>query len=292
MKYRLLCLLMRTLSCIPFRALYLLSDLLYCLLFYIVRYRRKTAHRNICECFPEMSHADAERIEKSFYRFFADMLLESVKMCSISEDEMRRRMRFTNADTVNAVLDGGKSVSLFLGHYGNWEWVSSMPLWLTKKAIAAQIYHKLRDKDFNRLILYNRGRMGAVSVDMRKTARYVNELAIEHKVSIIGYIADQSPKMRESTHFLTFLHHKTPVLVGPEKITKHYGHEAWFVKVTRVGRGYYEAEFVKMHDNPKSLPDFELTEIYYRMLEQTIEEHPELYLWTHKRFKHAEKLNE
>ena len=283
---------MRTLSCIPFRALYLLSDLLYCLLFYIVRYRRKTAHRNICECFPEMSHADAERIEKSFYRFFADMLLESVKMCSISEDEMRRRMRFTNADAVNAVLDGGKSVSLFLGHYGNWEWVSSMPLWLTKKAIAAQIYHKLRDKDFNRLILYNRGRMGAVSVDMRKTARYVNELAIEHKVSIIGYIADQSPKMRESTHFLTFLHHKTPVLVGPEKITKHYGHEAWFVKVTRVGRGYYEVEFVKMHDNPKSLPDFKLTEIYYRMLEQTIEEHPELYLWTHKRFKHAEKLNE
>ena len=292
MKYRLLYLLMRTVSCIPFRALYLLSDLLYCLIYYLVRYRRKIARRNISECFPEMSHADVERIEKSFYRFFADMLLESVKMCLISEDEMRRRMMFTNADAVNAVLESGKSVSLFLGHYGNWEWVSSMPLWLTKKAVAAQIYHKLRDKDFDRLILHNRGRMGAVSVDMQKTARYVNELAIEHKVSIIGYIADQSPKMRESTHFLTFLHHKTPVLVGTEKITKHYGHEAWFVKVTRVRRGYYEAEFVKMHDNPKSLPDFELTEIYYRMLEQTIKEHPELYLWTHKRFKHAEKLNE
>lgn len=135
-----------------------------------------------------------------------------------------------------------------------------------------------------------RERMGAICVDMHKTARYVTELAAEHKVSIIGFIADQSPRKKDSRYFLHFLNHNTPVLTGTEKIIKHYGLEAFFLKVERVKRGYYEAEFVRLHDNPQSLPDYELTVIYYQILEKCIKESPEQYLWTHKRFRHAEML--
>ena len=60
----------------------------------------------------------------------------------------------------------------------------------------------------------------------------------------------------------------------------------------RVKRGYYKAELIRIHEEPASLPDFELTEIYFRMLEKMIQERPELYLWTHNRFKHATKLDE
>lgn len=290
MTYHLLSFFLRLLSLLPFCVLYVLSDLLYYLVYYIVRYRRDIVRKNLTESFPEKSGQEILSIEKEFYRSFVDIILESCKLASISEDEIKRHMSFKNTESVNTVLRDGKSIALYLGHYANWEWCSSIPLHLDKNVICAQIYHKLSNKNMDRLMLNIRGRMGAVSVDMHKTARYVTEISTQKKVSIIGFIADQSPRKKDSRHFLHFLNHNTPVLTGTEKIIKHYGLEAFFLKVKRVKRGYYVAEFVQLHDNPKSLPDFELTAIYYKMLEQCIKENPELYLWTHKRFRHAERL--
>lgn len=287
MTYHLLSFFMKLLAVLPFSVLYFLSDCVYYLIYYLVRYRRAIVRKNLTESFPEKSEQEIIFIEKKFYKFFTDNIFESFKMATISRTEMSCRMKFKNIDAVNSVLNEGKSISLYLGHYGNWEWISSMPLHLKEGVVAAQIYHELHNDDMNRLILNNRGRMGAVNVEMRKTARYINELSIQNKVSIIGFIADQSPKKQDSRHFIPFLNHNVPVLTGTEKITKHYGFEAWFIKVRRVKRGYYEAEFVKMHDSPKSLPDFELTSIYFNMLENMIKVAPELYLWTHNRFKHA-----
>lgn len=288
MSYHLLRFFFRIMSRLPFSVLYALSGVMYLLLYYVIRYRRKIVRKNLTESFPEKNSNEILGIEKKFYRYFADNIAESFKMSAMSPEEMGRHMRFTNVEAVNTVLRQGTSVALYLGHYGNWEWVSSMPLHLEKSAIAAQIYHKLRNKAMDRIMLEHRGSHGAINVDMYKTARYITELSARHQTSIIGFIADQSPKKREVRHFLQFLHHKTPVLTGTEKITKHYGFDPWFVRIRKVGRGYYEAEFIHMHDNPKSVHDFGLTQIYYEMLEQAIRETPELYLWTHNRFKHAE----
>lgn len=289
MTYHLLSFSLKLLSSIPFRVLYVLSDALYYVVYYIVRYRRAIVHKNLIDSFPEKSEEEITRIEKQFYHFFTDQVLESCKMATISPAEISGRMRFTNIESVNAVLRQGKSIALYMGHYGNWEWVASVPLHLEKGVTAAQIYHKLSNENMDRLILHNRGRMGGISVEMRKTARYATELASTGKVSMIGFIADQSPKKREVRHFVPFLNHNVPVLTGTEKIIKHYGFESWFLKVKRVKRGYYEAEFVQIHEHPEVLPDFELTALYYQMLEKMIREQPELYLWTHKRFKHAVK---
>lgn len=290
MIYHLLSFLLKLLSYIPFRVLYVLSDGLYYILYYVVRYRRPIVRKNLTESFPEKNEQEILRIEKDFYRYFTDQVLESCKMMTISLEEISRRMKFTNVEAANAVMKGGTSIALYMGHYGNWEWVSSIPLCMEEGLIAVQIYHALRNQNMNRLVLYNRERMGAISVEMRKTARYITEMASAHKVGIVGFIADQSPKKREVRHFLPFLHHNTPVLTGTEKIIKHYGFEAWFLDVKRVRRGFYEAELVRLHENPQSLPDFELTAIYYQKLEQMIKNRPELYLWTHNRFKHAVAL--
>lgn len=288
MMYRLLRFFFKRMSRLPFSVLYVMSGGIYFLLYHVSRYRRKIVRKNLTESFPEKSPDEIKDIEKKFYRFFSDNLVESIKMSSLSAEEMSRRMRFVNVEAVNSVLRSGTSVALYLGHYGNWEWVSSMPLHLEKSAIPAQIYHKLRNKDMDRIMQEHRASHGAVNVEMYKTARYITELAAKHQTSIIGFIADQSPKKREVKHFLQFLHHRTPVLTGTEKITKHYGFDPWFVSIRRTGRGFYEAEFIHMHDAPKSVPDFELTRIYYEMLEQLIRKEPSLYLWTHNRFKHAE----
>lgn len=292
MTYHLLSFLLKLLSSIPFRIMYLLSDFLFYLIYYVVRYRRAVVRKNLTESFPEKSEREIRHIEKNFYHFFADNLLETCKMTTISREEMGKHMKFTNMDAFNEVLKQGKSVALYLGHFGNWEWCSSMPMYFVKGITSSQIYHTLRNKSMDRLLLHNRERMGASCVEMRKTARYINEQVKEHRICVVGFIADQSPKWKDSRYFLPFLNHEVPVLVGTEKIAKHYGFEAWFVRVKRVKRGYYEAEYVRMHEDPKSLPDFELTAIYFRMLEQVIRTQPELYLWSHRRFKHARKPGE
>lgn len=288
MTYHLLSFILKAISLIPFWLLYAISDVAALLLYYIVRYRRTIVRRNLTECFPDKNLCEIRTIERNFYRYFTDNILETCKMATISPASMSRRMVFTNIDLINQRLEQGRSISLFLGHYANWEWISSIPLHLVKNgALAGQIYQRLRNKNINRLMLHLRSRMGASNIEMRETARFITSRVAEHRECIIGFIADQSPRFRDVHHFLHFLNHDAPVLVGSEKITKHYDFDAWFVKPRRVKRGYYEVQFVQLAPNPARLPDFELTALYYHQLEDLITQCPHLYLWSHNRFKHA-----
>jgi len=291
MTYCLLRWVWRLFSLIPLRVIHILSDGIFYPVYYLFRYRRKITRNNLIESFPEKSEREIVTIEKRFYRFFIDVMLEMSKLTSFSPKKMTEHMRFTHMERLNAVLQQGKSVSLYLGHYGNWEWISSLPLHLNKESgvIAGQIYKKLRNKPIDKLLIYNREHMGAVCIEMNQTLRWINEQMNNNVVTITGYIADQSPRKSQNQHYVPFLHRYTPVLTGAEKITKRYGFEAWYLDVKRLKRGYYEATFVQLHDQPQSLPDFDLTDSYYRHLEQSILRQPELYLWTHNRFKHAKK---
>jgi len=291
MTYHLLQYFWKLLSYIPLRVMYILSDGLFYPLYYLGRYRRKIVRKNLTESFPEKSLPEIRKIEKQFYRFFTDIFFETCKMATISPKKMSKRMKFTNMDDIKTVLQKGKSISLYLGHYGNWEWISSIPLHLEREIVAGQIYRKLSNKDVNRLLIHIRERMGAICIEMKETLRRMSEFVSNQKVSIIGYIADQSPKKQNIRHYVPFLHHHTPVFTGTEKLTKNHGFEAWYIDVKRLKRGYYEADFVRLHENPKSLPDFKLTDLYYRHLEKAILRQPELYLWTHNRFRQAQKLN-
>ena len=282
----------KLLSLLPFTLLYLLSDALFFPLYYLVRYRRKVVHRNLKESFPAKTDEEIMLIEKRFYHFFIDVVLESCKLLSISPEEMKRRMNFVNMDILREMLAGGKSVSVFLGHYGNWEWISSSGLWFDKPGTVAQVYHPLRNKPVDRIMLKIRRRMGNACVEMTKTVRYVAELKDSGTPRIMGLIADQSPAKNGLKHFLRFLNHEVPVLTGSEKVTKHFGLDAVFLGMKRVKRGYYECNLSMLHENPASLPDYELTRLFFERLEAEIERQPECYLWSHKRFKYARNKNE
>jgi len=271
----------------PFGMLYVISDILYVPVYHVVRYRRKIVRRNLTSCFPGKPKAEIKRIEKRFYRHFIDQVLETVKMCTITPEEMQRRMKFTNIDKVNELLRDGKSYATFIGHYCNWEWVSSSGMWLNRYSDCYQIYHRLANKHMDDLMLRIRERFGNVCVPMRETVRHIAKVIKDPKPIIVGFISDQSPKRRESKYFIDFLNHRVPVLTGTEKLTKHFGLGALFLQVRRVRRGYYEAEFQVLHPEPEKLRDFELTDLYFKRLEEEIRREPELYLWTHNRFKYA-----
>lgn len=277
----------KTLSYIPFRMLYAISDIMYYPLYYVIRYRRETVRKNLTESFPEKSLCEIITIEKKFYRYFMDMLLESSKMASISPDEIRKRMKFVNIDKTNKLLDEGKSLAFFMGHFCNWEWMTSVGLWIKDDVVCAQVYHKLINETFDKIIKQMRERMGNTCVEMRQTARFVASMKAENKACMVALIADQSPKRRQIKHYVKFLNHMVPVLVGPEKITNHFGYMPIFVNAKRVKRGYYECEFSLLHNDPTSLPDYKLTDLYFERLEDEIRKRPECYLWTHNRFKYA-----
>lgn len=290
MKFKLLKILIRTIGCIPFRVLYVISDCLSVLLYYLIRYRRKVVRQNLTECFPDLSVKEINGLARQFYRNFTDYIVETCKMGSMSDEAIMKRMKFSNVDDVNAVLREGRSVALYLGHIFNWEWISSMPLWLEKGVVTAQIYHKLSNPDVDRLMLDSRASHGATNVEMHSTARFITGLIAEGKVSITGFIADQSPRRREIQHYVKFLNHETPVTTGTEKIARHYDFDVWFVRTHKLSRGHYEATFVKMCDDPRSLSPNRLTELYYEHLQENILEQPALYLWTHRRFKFAQVI--
>lgn len=156
-----------------------------------MRYRRHIVRKNLTESFPNKSQREIVEIEKRFYHSFLDVALETCKLLTLSKEEMMRRMRFVNVEAVNERMESGQSVGLYLGHFGNWEWISSFGLWLKPGMNKAQIFHKLQNKTMNRLMTELRERMGGNdSIEMRDTVRYMVEAKQKEKPTIIGFIAN------------------------------------------------------------------------------------------------------
>lgn len=277
----------RGFSLLPLRVLYFLSDALFFPLYYVVRYRRGIVRGNLCSSFPEKSRKEIVAIEKRYYRFFCDYLVETLKLFSIGEAEMKRRMHFENPEVVEEVLRSGRSCSLCLGHYCNWEWVSSLPASIGGERICAQIYHPLENPMADKLFLYMRGRFGAKSVTQDDTFRHIMEWQKKGEVSIVGYIADQVPGYNNIHYWADFLHHDTPVFTGPERMARLTDAAVFYLDVFRTRRGYYTGRFVLITDRPSDCPRFEITAQYFRLLEASIQRAPQFWLWSHNRWKRS-----
>lgn len=285
MTYHLLRALWYLLSLLPFWVLYRISDGLYLLLYHGIKYRRRVIWKNITESFPEKTAQEQEAIVRGFYRWLCDYFVETLKLMSLSPKALKKRMVFTGTEALNAYADQGRSCALYLGHYGQWEWISSLPLWMNPKAVPLQVYHVLENPLFDRLMLHARERQGAVCVPIAETLRRVASYQQAGQPIVIGYIADQVPFWNNIHHWVDFLHHDTPVLTGSERIVKRMDEVPFFGEITRVSRGYYRCDLRLMTDEPKRLPDFALTDQYFHLLEQNILRDPSLYLWSHNRWK-------
>ena len=276
---------------LPMRILYFLSDMLYILVYYIVGYRKKVVRQNISRSFPAKNVEERRRIEKNFYRHFCDYFVETVKLMHISDEEMLKRMRFTNAEQMNAILQDGKDVFLMLGHYGNWEWVPSITRWLKGDILFAQIYRPLSNKAADRFFLKLRSRFGSVGIPKNETLRDIIRYRREGKQMMTGFIADQTPSKNNLHYWTQFLNQDTPCLTGAEKIARKIDANVIYLDVRLVKRGYYEASFVPISLDSAHAPENEITECYMRMMEKTIERAPQYWLWSHKRWKHQHLKN-
>ena len=230
------------LSLLPLRVLYWLSDVLFFIVFYVLHYRRRTVWLNIVTSFPEREVEEHRDIERRFYRWFCDYLVESVKLMTMSREEIQKRMVFKGSEAVDQCVNDGQSCVIYLGHYCNWEWVTSLPFWISDKAQCGQIYHVLENKEFDNIFLRLRQRFGAICIPMAETLRRILQYKQKNQPVVIGYIADQVPHWNNIHHWCQFLHHDTPVLTGTERIAKKTGHAVFYLDINRVKRGYYGSD--------------------------------------------------
>lgn len=274
-------------SILPFRIFYLFSDFVYFIVYYIIRYRRKVVRDNLTLTLPHLSKEERKKIEKKFYSHMCDMFLETIKTMSISPEEMNRRFLVTNLDLVNEYAKKGKSVILVASHYASYEWLLTINPKLDFKGIA--VYKKVANPYFDKLVRKIRSKYDTELVETRKAIPTMAQNQRNGVLSMYGLASDQSPKFDRIFHSMKFMGIEVPAHTGAEMLAKKYNLSVVFVKVEKVARGYYEATFVSIADNPKDYENFEITEKYLREVEKQIYKAPEYYFWTHKRWKHRVK---
>ncbi|MGI6224527.1 MAG: lysophospholipid acyltransferase family protein [Prevotella sp.] len=273
-------------SLLPFRLLYVLSDIEYLLVYHVVHYRRGIVRRNLCTAFPEKGREEIKETERKFYHWFCDYFFEAVKLLSISDKELRRRFTIYNSEEVEQCFQEGQDVAAILGHYCNWEWLSCVGIALPKERVMGLIYNPLHNKAFDYLFRRIRSSQpNAITVPKKNILRTLIGLRRDNRRSIFGYISDQAPKWQNIHLWLPFLHHDTPVFTGAERIMRKMNNAVFYVEMSRPRRGYYTCTYRLITRDPASLPEHEVTRRFFAMLEKTIEACPSYYLWSHDRWK-------
>ena len=263
--------------------MYLLSDFLYLVIYKLIGYRTKVVRENLINSFPNKSESELKNVEKKFYHHFFDLIVESIKSISISENQIRKRVVFQNIEMFNKYFDQNKSVVLAVSHYGNWEW-GILGISLNAKQKMMGVYKKLNDSFFNDFMNKTRGRFGADLVEMKESLRHI--ISTKDQCKIIGLLADQSPVKNESNYWTTFLNQETSVYLGPEKISEKMNYPVLFCSMNKVKRGRYEVLIEELCTNPEKTTKGEITSLYLHKIEEKIKHKAEFWLWTHRRWKH------
>lgn len=277
------------LSLLPLRILYIFSDFLAWLARSVVKYRVKVVRENLASAFPEKTEKERRQIENGFYHFLGDYFFETVKLYSMSDKFIRQHLKVEGIEMIDTAMSQGRNVSVYLGHYCNWEWISSLPLFLGNYGIAAQIYHPLENRGADKFFRRLRTRFHAANIPMKDTLPSLIKWKKEGIPSVTGYIADQAPSLNVHL-FVDFLNHETNAYTGPERISRFLNAEVFYLHISRPKRGYYSAKLIPITDEIKKMPIFEPSKIYFRLLEENIREAPQYWLWSHRRWKRTRQM--
>ena len=277
------------LSLLPMPLLYLFSDIVWLimLIFPPLRYRKSIVRKNLSISFPDKDKRWLRRTERRFYYQFACQVMEALKTVSAGKRWIMRHMEFTGQDKLVQETLKGRSGIGYLGHVGNWEWIPSMNLFFTdvEDFVGGQVYHRLENNTMELFMYKLRNKFGTVSIPMEQVMRRFLTYRNEGKRFFIGMIADQVPMWWNIHYWTQFMNRETPVFTGAERLARKLDLEVWYMHITRKSRGFYRCDLQLMYEHSKDLPEFAVTEKYMRLLEENIHECPELWLWTHNRWK-------
>jgi KDO2-lipid IV(A) lauroyltransferase len=272
----------KLLSRLPWAALYAFAAFLYFLAYYVVRHRDHVIREQLEKVFPSMSAAEREALHKQFLRNFCDVSVELLKSVSMTEEDMRRRMRVVNGELARQYLDAGQSIMFMTSHLGNWEWLlHGVTLQIGYPVDAA--YKPLHDAWAERLMLKLRSRFGARLVPAKELlADFFRRRGV---IRAVGMNADQAPMSTDQRYWTTFLGQDTAFYVGAEQIARAMRLPILYAHVRRVRRSYYEVEFLPLWDGREAIDANQVTERYARACEAAVLKSPADWLWSYRRWR-------
>ena len=276
------------LSRLPMRILYMKSDFFYFLIYYVFRYRKQVVLDNLKLAFPEKPEVELLRIRKKFFKHLMDLMVESVKAFSISEKEILKRYTYSNPELVNKYAAEGRSIALMGAHQSNWEWSISLPRVLNIDMYGA--YTKLNNTYYEKAVRDSREKFGVIGYKTSEMVRGMQKRFSAKQQGAYILLSDQSPQLHKTYYWRKFFNIKVPIHTGAEMLSKRFDLVVINYVTKRVKRGYYTTEFQLITDTPKDFKDYQITDLYTELTEKNILEQPEYYLWSHKRFKHRDKV--
>lgn len=266
----------------PFKIAYLLSDFTFFILYYIVGYRKKVIEKNLRIAFPDKTDAQRKAIAKKSTQHFCDIFIEMIKSMGMSKTAMAKRFTCDNIEVANKHAAAKTPLIVMFGHQGSYEWTMVLQERLLSRVYA--VYKPLKNPYFDKLIRDIRKKFGSEMAPMAQTASIMRDV-MKKETPLFALVADQSPAGYRTQYFTRFFNTPSAVFKGSEKLAKEHALPVYYLKVLKVKRGYYHAEFIKICDDGAQVPDWYITDTFFSLLEAQIKEQPEYYLWSHKRWK-------
>lgn len=274
---------LKVVAALPFRMLYLLSDFTYYLIRYVLRYRYKVIKGNLERSFPNKNDKEILSIMNAYYHHLADIIFETIKLLHISNKQLEEHILVNGGDMIERIAADGRPIIVFLGHYGNWEWVQEVTRHYQCPAINAEIYRPIHNPVMNELMKRIRARFPTTPIPQKQAIRQLLRMNREGQQFLVGFISDQRPNSKNLYHWTTFLNQDTAYATGGEEIGKHLNAHFVYLQVEKTRRGYYVMTFREM-EGGNLTGENQYTRLFLRLMEESICKAPEYWLWSHNRW--------
>ncbi|HZH72138.1 MAG TPA: lysophospholipid acyltransferase family protein [Mariniphaga sp.] len=276
-------------SLLPFMVLYIVSDIFYLIVRYVIKYRYRVVMENLTHSFPENSKKENQKIANRFYRHFADLMIETIKLHSVSKDELDKRVQLEGQEIIHEYYKQGKSFIVLAMHHNNWEWCSYLLTKIKHKGLL--IYNPIRgNKSMEKFLLHSRERWGGKCIPVNQSARVALQFHRDGIPTMLWLGADQTPPAN-SQFWTIFLNRETPFFTGPEKIAQKTNQPVFFQYMSKLKRGQYITRYIPLVINPSEMEPKDILLAYIEKMEEIIKKEPEYYLWSHRRWKHTRPEN-
>lgn len=272
---------LRLLSRLPLGVLYVLSDILFFLGYHVFPYRKKLVRKNLRNSFREKTKSERKKIEQLFYRNLCDYAVETLKLLTISREELNKRVVFTNPEIITAYREKHIPVIALASHQFNWEWL------LVAGNLHFEtdfVYQPINTNLTNKLLMACRTHFGGHAIKRNDLGREM--VKRKNLWRLIAIVSDQYPGQKKDKKYITqFLKQETAFFQAPNQIASLTKYPVVFSAIRKVKRGYYEATFVPLAEPPYVKDDEHVIDRYVQAAEEVIREYPAGWLWSHRRWK-------
>ncbi len=278
---------LKLVSRLPLGVLYSLASFISFLMRYVAKYRLDVVRDNINQCFPEKSASEKNQIINQFYKNLGDFMVETLKGMTISEEDLRRRVKIIDSEIIEKYFQNNQSVLIMTGHQFNWEWLL-LACCIQLSAPMSPVYKLLNNQYFENLMFAMRSRFGGQPIEMQSTLMEI--MKRKGAVNGFGLLADQTPMPEAEKYWAQFLGRETAFYVGPQKLALMTKYPVVFASVQKVQRGHYEVSFKSVAEPPYDKNGHEVLDNYIRLCQELLKSQPANWLWSHRRWKYSKPL--